>query len=62
MVKSQAHHAEGPGFAARNLQKVQFPVAAHHTKIASEAVDRPHCHGFLMVKIPSKFEIHWCET
>ena len=28
----------------------------------NEAADRPHCHGFLKAKIPSKFEIHSNET
>ena len=32
--KSQACHAEGPGFAPGTLQGVLFPVAAHHTTLA----------------------------
>ena len=33
--KSQANHAEGPGFAPGTLQGVLFPVAhAHHTTLA----------------------------
>ena len=31
--KSQACHAEGPGFAPVTLQGVLFPVAAHHTTL-----------------------------
>ena len=31
--KSQACHAEGPGFASGTLQGVLFPVAAHHTTL-----------------------------
>ena len=33
-VKSQACHAEGPGFAPGTLQGVLFPMAAHHTTLA----------------------------
>ena len=32
--KSQACHAEGPGFAPGTLQGVLFPVAAHYTTLA----------------------------
>ena len=32
--KSQACHAEGPGFAPGTLEGVLFPVAAHHTTLA----------------------------
>ena len=34
VVKSQACHAEGPGFAPGVLQGVLFPMAAHHTTLA----------------------------
>ena len=31
-------------------------------RFSFEAADRPNCHGFYKVKIPSKFEIHLSEN